>query len=107
MKRHYPILAAGAGLMFAIAAGLIANSRPAEAARASFARPNYEYARAGAVLDLSRFGSLGDKARMSRLSTDVAACHDALAAAGVGFTQLPAMHATGGCGYDEAVLVKS
>jgi hypothetical protein len=37
----------------------------------------------------------------------VQACHDALAGAGITFTQLPAMHATGGCGYDEAVLVKT
>jgi len=107
MKRHYPILAAGVGLVCAIVAGVLANVRPAEAARSSFARPNYEYARTGAVLDLVRYGSLGDKTRLGRLSIDPSACHDALAAAGVSFVQLPAMHATGGCGYDEAVLVKS
>jgi hypothetical protein len=61
-------------------------------------------ARAGAVIDLSRYAALGDSRRLSRLKGDVQACHDALAAAGIAFTQVPAMH-EGKCGYDEAVLV--
>jgi hypothetical protein len=107
MKRTYPFIIIGAGVIVAVAVVLTANSRSAEAARASFARPNYELAREGAVLDLTRYGALGDLGRRARLAEDVHACRDALAGAGVGFTLLPAMHSTGGCGYDEAVLVKT
>lgn len=92
--------------MIAVAA---INSRSAEAAssKVSFARPNYEFARQGAVLDLTRYGSLADTRRLARFKDDEQACHDALAQAGVTFTQLPEMHASNGCGYNEAVLVKS
>jgi len=85
------------------------NSRSAEAAssKVRFARPNYEFAREGAVLDLTRYGSLADTRRLTRFKDDEQACHDALAQAGVTFTQLPEMHASNGCGYREAVLVKS
>jgi hypothetical protein len=107
MKRTYPFILAGAGLMVAIAVMALANSRSAEASKARFARPNYEFEREGAVLDLTRYGALGDLKRRARLGRDEQACHDALAAAGVSFAQLPPMHATGGCGYDEAVLVRS
>jgi hypothetical protein len=108
MKRAYPFIAIAAGLLVAVAAVMAVNSRTAEASSsASFARPNYEFEREGAVIDLSRYSSLNDIKRLARLSTDVAACHDALAAAGVRFTQIPAAHATGGCGFDEAVLVQA
>jgi hypothetical protein len=107
MKRTYPFIIAGVGLLAAGAVAVMANWRTAEAAKASFARPSYEFARDGAVLDLTRYAALGDLTRRARLSSDLQACHDALAGAGMTFTQLPAMRATGGCGYDEAVLVKS
>jgi hypothetical protein len=107
MKRTFPFLVAGVVLAVVTALVLIANSRTAEAAKASFARPNYDVEREGAILDLTRYGALGDLARRTRLSEDVQACRDALAGAGVTFTMLPAMNSTGGCGYDEAVLVKT
>jgi hypothetical protein len=108
MKRAYPFIAIAAGLAIAVVAVLAVNARTAEASSNSgFARPNYEFEREGAVIDLSRYSSLNDIKRLARLSTDVAACHDALAAAGVRFTQIPAAHATGGCGFDEAVLVQA
>jgi hypothetical protein len=107
MKRTYPYILMGAGAVAVIVIALMANSRSAEASNAKFARPNYEFAREGAVLDLARYAALGDLKRRARLSQDVQLCRDALAGAGVTFTLLPAMHATGGCGYDEAVLVKS
>jgi hypothetical protein len=107
MKRAHTFMAIGAGLMVAAAAALVVSSRVAEAGGSSFARPNYERARDGAVPDLTRYGSLGDTVRLERLRTDEQACRDALAAADVKFTELPAMHASGGCGFDEAVVVKA
>lgn len=93
-------------------AGLAAvaiSSRTAEASSTEprFARPKYELAREGAVLDLSRYSSLFDKARIGEFATDIQACHDALASAGVRFTQVPAAYASNGCGFDEAVMVQS
>ena len=110
MKRAYPYLAIAAGLVMAGLAALAVNSRTAEASssgRSQFARPNYETAREGAALDLSRYSSLFDKERIAALSTDVQACHDALASVGVRFTQVPAAYASNGCGFDEAVMVQS
>src|SRR5262245_14607256 len=110
MKRAYPFLAIAAGLVMAGLGAVAINSRTAEASssdRPAFARPNYEAAREGAVLDLSRYSSLFDKARIADLSTDVQACHDALANVGVRFTQVPAAFASNGCGFDEAVMVQS
>ena len=108
MKRIHTFMAIGAGLMVAVAAGVAITSRAAEAAAGSgFARPNYELAREGAVIDLTRYGSLGDTKRLAQLGADEQACHDALAAADVTFTQLPAIHASGGCGFDDAVIVKT
>jgi hypothetical protein len=109
MKRAYPYLAIAAGLVIAGFAAVAVNARSAEAAsgRPQFARPNYELARQGAVIDLSRYASLADSKRLARLAIDVQACHDALASAGVRFTQLPAAHGSGGCGFDEAVLVQA
>jgi hypothetical protein len=110
MKRAYPILAVAAGLVMAGLAAFAINSRTAEAASSGtpeFARPNYQLAREGAVLDLSRYSSLFDRTRIGEFSTDVQACHDALASAGVRFTQIPAAYASNGCGFDEAVMVQS
>lgn len=108
MKRSYPFLAAAAGLLVAASAGLAIASRSAEAAagRVRFAQPVYELAREGAVIDLTRYGAMGD-IRLAALKTDAQACHDALAAAGVSFTRLPATRASNGCGFEEAVLVKA
>ncbi len=109
MKRHFPILAAGAGLVLATLVGVIATTWSADAAggKPRFARPSYELARAGATLDLTRYGSLADARRIARLSADDAACHDALAAAGVSFIELPGVHTRQGCGYNSAVMVKA
>lgn len=109
MKRTYSILTVCVALAMCVGAVVAANSRSAEAAsnKTSFARPNYEFARAGAVLDLTRYGSLADSRRLARFKADDQACHDALASAGVTFTQLPEMHASNGCGYRQAVLVQA
>jgi hypothetical protein len=109
MKRHYPILAAGAGLVLATVVGVLATSWSAEAAggKPRFARPDYELARAGGLIDLTKYGALADARRLARLSSDNQACHDALAAAGVEVVDLPPVHTAQGCGYTEAVLVKS
>lgn len=109
MKRAIPYLAIAAGVVLAGLAAVAVNSRAAEASsgRAQFARPNYELAREGAGLDLSRYSSLADIKQLAGMSTDVQACHDALASAGVRFTQLPAAYSSAGCGFDEAVLVQS
>jgi hypothetical protein len=109
MKKSHSLIALGAGLMIALSLGVVlANWRSAEAAagRAHFARPDYSAPRAGAVIDLSRFGALGDVKKLAALSRDVQYCHDALAASGVVFTQLAAEH-DGGCGYDEALVVNA
>lgn len=106
MKRSHSFLAAAAGLLIAASAGMAIASRSAEASagKARFAQPVYELAREGAVIDLSRYGALAD-VRLAELRTDEQVCHDALAAAGVSFTQLPAVHASNGCGFEDAVLV--
>jgi hypothetical protein len=109
MKRAYPFLAIAAGLLIAASAGAVIASRSADAAagKARFARPDYELARPADVIDLTRYGALADGPRLARLETDSQACHDALAAAGVSFTQLPAARASNGCGFGEAVLVQA
>lgn len=108
MQRVQTLIAIGAGLMVAATAAFAISSRVAEAAGgSSFARPNYELAREGAILDLTRYGSLGDTKRLALLEKEEKACQDALAAAGVAFTRLPAIRASGGCGFDRAVVVKT
>jgi hypothetical protein len=108
MKRAYPFLAIAAGLLIAASVGIGIASRSADAAagKARFAQPAYELAREGAVVDLTRYGSLAD-ARLAELKADSQACRDALAATGVSFTQLPATRASNGCGFGAAVLVKA
>lgn len=109
MKKSHSLIALGAGLMIALAGGvMLANWRQAEASNGvtHFARPDYGAARAGAVIDLSRYGSLADAQKLATMSNDVQFCHDALAAAGVKFTQVAAEH-DGACGYDEAVVVQA
>jgi hypothetical protein len=109
MKKSHSLIALGAGLMIALSGGVMAAQwRAAEAANGAthFARPDYGAARAGAVIDLSRYGSLADAQKLAAMSTDVQFCHDALAAAGVKFTQVAAEH-DGACGFDEAVVVQA
>ena len=109
MKKSHSLIALGAGLMIALSGGvMLANWRSAEAANGSvrFARPDYSAARAGAIIDLSRYGALGDSRKLAAMARDVGYCHDALAAAGVTFTQAAAEH-DGACGYDEAVVVEA
>ncbi len=93
--------------MIALTCGvLLAGWRMAEASSASvrFARPDYTAARASAVIDLVKYAALGDGQRLAKLGRSTQACHDALAAAGIDFTIVPAQH-DGNCGYDEAVVV--
>ncbi|MBK8837812.1 MAG: extensin family protein [Hyphomonadaceae bacterium] len=107
MKKSHSLIALGAGLMIALSGGLVlANWRMAEAANGAvrFARPNYDAARGGAILDLQKYGALGDAKRLAGLSKNLGACHDALAAAGVDFTIAQPEH-EGACGYDEALVV--
>ena len=107
MKKSHSLIALGAGLMIALSAGvLLANWRMAEAANGDvrFARPNYDAARAGAVIDLQKYGALGDVKRLAGLSKNVSACHDALAAAGVDFEIAQPEH-MGACCYSEALFV--
>lgn len=109
MKKSHSLIALGVGLIIALAGGvMLANWRQAEASNGvtHFARPDYGAARAGAVIDLSRYGSLADAQKLAAMSNDVQFCHDALAAAGVKFTQVAAEH-DGACGYDEAVVVQA
>lgn len=109
MKRGIHLVTFAAGLAIAVAGAFAINTRTAEAAanRPTFARPNYEIARQGAILDLTRYSALNDMKRLAGISSNDQACHDALSAAGVRYSELPAVHATGGCGYDEAVVVQS
>jgi hypothetical protein len=108
MKRAYHLAAISAGLAIAVAGAFVIQSRAAEASssKPSFARPSYETAREGAVPDLTRYGVIGDKARLAELTSDVGVCRDALASAGVRFKQVPAAH-SGACGYNEAVIVQA
>lgn len=109
MKTSHSFIALGAGLMIALSGGvMLAQWRSAEASagRAHFARPDYSAPRPGAVIDLSRYGSMADAQKLSAMAHDVQNCHDALAAAGVTFTQVPAEH-DGSCGYDEAIVVNA
>lgn len=109
MKKSHSLIALGAGLMIALSGGaMLATWRSAEAAngKVHFARPDYSAARAGAVIDLSRYGSLTDGKKLSEMAQDPGYCHDALAAAGVTFTQVAGEH-DGACGYDEAVVVQA
>ena len=109
MKKSHSLIALGAGLMIALSGGLVlANWRMAEAANGAvrFARPNYDAARAGAILDLQKYGALGDATRLAGLSKNLGACHDALAAAGVDFT-IAQPEQEGACGYDEALVVNA
>jgi hypothetical protein len=109
MKRAYPFVAVASGLAIAIAGAFAIAERTAEAAGAGerFARPAYERARDGAVPDLTRYGVLGDKLKLAALGEDTGVCHDALSAAGVRYREVPAARSTGGCGYDEALVVQA
>lgn len=93
--------------MIALTGGVVlANWRMAEAAAGGvrFARPDYGVAATGAVIDLAKYGALGDVTRLAGLQKNVQACHDALAAAGVDYTIVAPQH-EGACGYNEAVVV--
>jgi hypothetical protein len=108
MKRAYPFLAGAVALGLAVVGAFTVNARSAEASASTprFARPNFEGVRDGSIPDLTRFGLFGDTKKLAALANNANTCRDALAAAGVRFREVPATHATGGCGYDEAVLVQ-
>lgn len=109
MKKTHSLIAASAGLMIALIAGLsVANLRSAEAtsARATFARPAAVAGTAKPGVDLTLFSALADPSQLKKLSRDVDACHEALSAASVMFTEVPAMK-QGQCGYAEAVEISS
>lgn len=108
MKTSFPFVAVACGLAIAIAGAFAIAERTAEAAGSEqhFARPVYERARDGAVPDLTRYGVLGDKAKLASLGTSIGVCHDALSAAGVRYREVPAAH-SGACGYDEALVVQA
>lgn len=110
MKKTHSLIAASAGLVIALIAGLsMANLRSAEAtsARATFARPTAVAAAPKPPgVDLTLFSALADPSQLKKLSRDVNACHEALTAASVTFTEVPAMK-QGQCGYAEAVEISS
>jgi hypothetical protein len=110
MKKTHSLIAASVGLVIALIAGLsVANLRSAEAtsARATFARPTaVAEAPKSPGVDLTLFSALADPSQLKKLSRDVNACHEALSAASVMFTELPAMK-QGQCGYAEALEISS
>ena len=110
MKKTHSLIAACAGLVIALGAGLsMANFRSAEAtsARATFARPTaVAEAPKSPGVDLTLFSALADPAQLKKLSGDVNACHEALSAASVMFKEVPAMK-QGQCGFAEALEISS
>lgn len=110
MKKTHSLIAACAGLVVALTGGLVAaNFRTAEATSAGkhFARPVRELAtKIPAATDLTRYGVLGDEQALRLMQNSAPACQAALTAAGVTFTQVPAVQ-EGECGYREALEVKS
>lgn len=113
MKKSHSLIAACAGLVIALGAGFaLANFRSAEATstRSTFARPVIDNTVAAPAkspgVDLTLFSALADPSQLKKLSRDVDACHDALSAASVTFTEMPA-RSQGQCGYTEAVEISS
>ena len=113
MKKSHSFIALSAGLMLALGAGLtMANFRSAEAtsSNAGFARPDFSGTKFVAPkppgVDLTLFSALADESQLKKLSGDVDMCHEALAAASVMFTEVPATK-QGQCGFTEAVEISS
>lgn len=113
MKKSHSFIALSAGLMLALSAGLtMANFRSAEAtsSNAGFARPDFSGTKFVAPkppgVDLTLFSALADESQLKKLSRDVDMCHEALAAASVMFTEVPATK-QGQCGFTEAVEISS
>ena len=113
MKKSHSFLALSAGLLLALGGGLaMANFRSAEAtsANAAFARPDFStpayVAPKPPGVDLTLFSALADESQLKKLSRDVGMCRDALSAASVMFTEVPAVK-QGQCGYAEAVEISS
>lgn len=111
MKKTHSYLAACFGLVIALGAGFgAANLRIAEATSApvAFARPDFKAAPPPKPpgVDLTLFSALADPSALKKLSRDVEICHDALSAAAVTFTEVPAKQ-QGQCGYSEALEISS
>jgi hypothetical protein len=108
MKRALPFIVIAAGLAVVIAFGTtIAVTRPASAtARSAFVRPNFEPARPGEAVDLTRHWMLGEREKLDRLSVHTQACYDALDGAGMRYTHLAGSRNVKGCGYNnDAVTI--
>jgi hypothetical protein len=108
MKRALPFIAIAAGLAVVIAfATTVAVTRPASAtSRSAFARPNFEPARPGEAVDLTRHWMLGEREKLDTLAVHTQACYDALDGAGMRYTHISASRNVKGCGYnDDAVTI--
>jgi hypothetical protein len=108
MKHAMPIAGAVLALGAAIATGML--SRPGTAAPAStagFARPDFTPVRPAPEVDLTLFSNRADPDALKKLASEPAVCHEALDAAGVGFTVIEAKHTEQGCGYEEALTVRA
>ena len=79
-----------------------ATSTPAAFARPDFTAPPPK----PPGVDLTLFSALADPSALKKLSRDVEICHDALSAASVTFTEVPAKR-EGQCGYTEALEISS
>jgi hypothetical protein len=110
MNKSHSLFAACFGLVIALGAGFgAANMRSAEAtsAPAAFARPDFTAPPPKPPgVDLTLFSALADPSALKKLSRDVEICHDALSAASVTFTEVPAKR-EGQCGYSEALEISS
>lgn len=110
MNKSHSFLAACVGLVIALGAGFgAANLRSAEAtsAPAAFARPDFAAPPPKPPgVDLTLFSALADPSALKKLSRDVEICHDALSAASVTFSEVPAKR-EGQCGYSEALEISS
>ena len=110
MNKSHSLLAACFGLVIALGAGFgAANMRSAEATSvpAAFARPDFTAPPPKPPgVDLTLFSALADPSALKKLSRDVEICHDALSAASVIFTEVPAKR-EGQCGYSEALEISS
>lgn len=106
MKHAVPLLAIG-GLVLATAAFAVMSyaSPTSTRAGASFVRPQFERARPDGVLDLKRFSTLGLRQELDELAENSTACHDALDAANIRYTQIASVQTPQGCGFDDGVVL--
>jgi len=108
MKRALPF--AAIALLLAVVAGavFIPGARTADASSTPemrFARPTFEAAQGSQWLDLTRYGAIGERDKLERLSSNANACHDVLDAAGVRFTQVKEPMNDKGCGVRDALRI--